>query len=252
MTTFWDNLSLPAALGCETAASSEILPDFERPDAAGRASSGRTNGGPASARRVEAAEADPYLAPALRAAAAARARTARIRSGQAQRQASIALQRAPEPPAQRLPPRPADPKPQPSRVETATTAVAPAPRGLSVAAAARATTVAFRPLPRNPEALARAWSPAAPASSAGAATAAPEPAASRTAPEPEPRQQRFARTIAAVERSQAAARARAPRAVDDQPPFGIVPRPALRRPDAAAAGSPWSRLRSLRKDAATE
>ena len=130
--------------------------------------------------------------------------------------------------------------------------MAPVARGLSVAAAARAATVAFRPLPRSPEALARAWSPVTPATPTEAAQPAPEPAPVGAAPPPAPRQQRFARTIAAVERFQAAARAREPGGAGDQPDSGIVPRPALRRPDPAAAGSPWSRLWRLRKDAAAE
>ena len=253
MTSFWDTLSMPAELRSETAGSSEIAPGAKRTDAAVRGPSGRTNGGPASAERVAAAEADPYLAPALKAAAAARARTARIRAGQAPRPASTAPQRAPERLAQRPAALPADPGPQPSNVETVAPAIAPEPRGLSVAAAARATTVAFHPMPRSPEALARAWSPATPTSPPEAAPPAPEPASIQPAPEPTPRQPRFSRTIAAVERSQAAARAREPGgAVADQPDSGIVPRPALRRPDAAAAGSPWSQLWSLRKDAAAE
>ncbi|HSA81525.1 MAG TPA: hypothetical protein VLE23_11960 [Geminicoccaceae bacterium] len=105
-------------------------------------------------------------------------------------------------------------------------------RGLSVAQTARASPIAFRPLQRRPEVA-----PAAPPPPA-------EPLAGVTPRRVEPRA-RFVKTVAELERSQAAATGR------EGPGARIVPRPALARPEqGAAAGSPWTRLWPRRKGSA--
>jgi hypothetical protein len=59
--------------------------------------------------------------------------------------------------------------------------------------------------------------------------------------------QRFAKTVAELERYQAAV------SRSEEPGPSIVPRPALARPQQGdAAGSPWSRLWARRKDPAAE
>jgi hypothetical protein len=143
-------------------------------------------------------------------------------------------------------------------------AAAPASRGLSVAEAARASRIAFRPL--RPEASAH---PAAPGSTTpppaatplptapgkagapGRAAAWPETDASPTeagspdepdrplVPERAFREQRFAKTLADLQRHHAATR-------PDEPWGKVVPRPAVPQSNPATTESRWSRLWSRR------
>ena len=110
-------------------------------------------------------------------------------------------------------------------------------RGLSVAEAARASTLAFQPLRRSPDLIGDG------ALRAPDATPPGEPVPPVTPGRVAPRA-RFAKTIAELERYQAAAASRW-----EEPGGRIVPRPALARPDQGdSAGSPWSRLWARRKD----
>ncbi len=135
--------------------------------------------------------------------------------------------------------------------------------GLSVAAAARASTIAFRPL-RRPAAAAwpepdelvltkaaevppapaarRALPAAPPAAAAPVAPSRPELLVPPPGPPRRPRleptqQQRFAKTIAELQRYQAASR---------EPGADLVPRPTLPPEDEGASGA-WSWLWSRRK-----
>ncbi len=115
MTSAWGMLTIPPAVGREDAAHRETVePEAERPDRSGPGSSGRINRTVAPP-RVVAGGPDPYLAPALRAAAAARAHTARIRAGRPQPVPQSLTERLADGAAAL----PADPVPQscPSRVE---------------------------------------------------------------------------------------------------------------------------------------
>lgn len=244
MTSAWGMLTIPPALGREDAAHREtVAPETERPDRSGPGSSGRINR-TAAPPRVVAGGPDPYLAPALRAAAAARAHTARIRAGRPQPVPQSLTERLADGAAAL----PADPVPQscPSRVESAgLPALAAGSRGLSVAAAAQASTVAFRPLRRASAPLLQDADPI----DAPAASAAPAPPPVDSRPRPAPRraepQRRFAKTIAEVERYRAATQG-------DEPGAHVVPSPVLARPDQdETAGAPWLRLWSRRKGPAT-
>ena len=124
--------------------------------------------------------------------------------------------------------------------------------GLSVAEAARASTLAFRPLRRSSELVLRevdlfgAGSPGTPLAP-GAAPPLPAEPLPRVTPERVEQQQRFARTVAELERYQAAA------SPWEEPGANIVPRPPLARPNQSdPAASPWSRLWARRKDPAAE
>jgi hypothetical protein len=243
MTSAWGMLTITPAVGREDAVARETIePDAERPDRSGPGSSGRINGTVAPP-RVVADGPDPYLAPALRAAAAARAHTARIRAAQPQPVARSLAERLPEVAL------PADAGPQPCGPGTgiaAATTIAADARGLSVAAAARASTVAFRPLRRSSAPLLQDADPV----SVPAAPAAPAPLPVDPGPRPAPRraepQRRFAKTIAEVERYRAATQG-------NEPGAHVVPSPVLARPDLdETAGAPWSRLWSRRKGPPTE
>ena len=125
-------------------------------------------------------------------------------------------------------------------------------RGLSVAEAAQASPVAFRPLRRSPDLL-LGQADLIGAGSAGAplAPAARSPGPAEPLPRVTPRRveqrQRFAKTVAELERYQAAV------SRSEEPGASIVPRPALAPPQQGdAAGSPWSRLWARRKDPAAE
>jgi hypothetical protein len=188
-----------------------------------------------------------YLA-AARQAAAAQARTAGIRAAQQERSAMPGPERGS---AQRpaAPPAGAMPAPAPP---VAGAAVVASGRGLSVAEAAQASPVAFRPLRRSPDPLLHqadligagsAGAPLAPA----ARTPGPAEPLPRVTPRRVEQRQRFAKTVAELERYQAAA------SRSEEPGASVVPRPALARPDQGdAAGSPWSRLWARRKDPAAE
>jgi hypothetical protein len=124
--------------------------------------------------------------------------------------------------------------------------------GLSVAEAARASTVAFRPLGRSADASFRqadligAGSTGAPLAPAATVLPPAEPLP-RITPERGAQHQRFARTVAELERYQAAA------SPWEGAGAAIVPRPALARPSQGdATASPWSRLRARRKNPAAE
>jgi len=188
-----------------------------------------------------------YLAAARQAAAAAQARTAGIRAAQQERAMPGPERGSPQRPA--APPPGAVPAPAP---RVAGAVVVPGARGLSVAEAAQASRVAFRPLRRSPDPLLHQ----ADLIAAGSAGVPVVPAARTPAPaEPLPRatprrveqRQRFAKTVAELERYQAAA------SHCEEPGASIVPRPALARPQQGdAAGSSWSRLWARRKDPAAE
>jgi len=75
MTSVLETLIMSDAFGSEPAEASESAPRAQRCDPAVPEPPGRMNGNALTARRAEAEEPDPYLAPALKAAAAARART---------------------------------------------------------------------------------------------------------------------------------------------------------------------------------
>ena len=123
-------------------------------------------------------------------------------------------------------------------------------RGLSVAEAARASALTFQPLRRSSEPSRRQ----AGLTEAKPQGALPTPAAAAAAPAEVlvalrrvEQRQRFAKTIAELERYQAAATPL------EEPGARVVPRPALARPaSSAAAGLPWSRLWARRKDPAPE
>jgi hypothetical protein len=189
-----------------------------------------------------------YLAAARQAAAAGQARTAGIRAAQQERSAMPGLERGS---AQRpaAPPAGAMPAPPPPVARAEVTAGG---RGLSVAEAARASPIAFQPLRRSSDLLLRqadligdgsSCAPLAPA----ARTPRPAEPLPRVTPRLVEQRQRFAKTVAELERYQAAA------SHCEEPGASIVPRPALARPEQDdAAGSPWSRLWARRKDPAAE
>jgi hypothetical protein len=186
-----------------------------------------------------------YLAAARQAAAAAQARTAGIRAAQQERAMPGPERGSPQRPA--VPPAGAMPAHAP-RVGGAV--VVPGRRGLSVAEAAQASPVAFRPLRRTPDPvlhqadLIGAGSAGAPLAPAAPGPAEPLP---RVTPRRVEQRQRFAKTVAELERYQAAV------SRSEEPGPSIVPRPALARPQQGdAAGSPWSRLWARRKDPAAE
>jgi hypothetical protein len=189
-----------------------------------------------------------YLAAARQTAAAAQAQTARIRAAQQERSAMPGPERG-------SPQRPAAPPAgavQAHAPPVAGAAVVEVGRGLSVAEAARASPIAFRPLRQSSDLLLHhsdlngAGSPGAPLAPA---SRVPEPAEPlpRVTPGRVEQQRRFAKTVAELERYQAAA------SHCEEPGASIVPRPALARPQQDdAAGSPWSRLWARRKDPAAE
>ncbi len=147
--------------------------------------------------------------------------------------------------------------------------------GLSVAEAARVSRIAFRPVrpdasprpaapaeDRQPPALPSIATPTGEATTAGQATVSPAPAATdaaptrpmtrpgtarllpgealqRALPERAVRQQRFAKTVAELERNQAATR-------PDEPWGNVVPRPAVPQSNPVNGDSRWSRLWSRR------
>jgi hypothetical protein len=132
-------------------------------------------------------------------------------------------------------------------------AAAPASRGLSVAEAARASRIAFRPLRQEASAhpaargRAAAW-PETDASPTEAGRPVTDGGVERLPPD-EPdrplvpgrafREQRFAKTVADLQRHQAATR-------PDEPWGKVVPRPAVPQSNPATTESRWSRLWSRR------
>ncbi len=96
--------------------------------------------------------------------------------------------------------------------------------------------------PATPTAPAKAVAPTAPAKAVtrpGASRLLPAEAVRRAVPERPPRQQRFAKTIAELQRYQAAVR-------PSEPWGNVVPRPAVPQSNAATSDSRWSRLWSRR------
>lgn len=189
-----------------------------------------------------------YLAAARQAAAAAQARAAGIRTAQQERAATPGPERgSPQRPA--VPPAGAMPAHAP---RVAGTVVVPDRRGLSVAEAAQASPLAFQPMRRGSDLLLHqadligAGSAGAPLASAARTPGRAEPLP-RVTPRRVEQRQRFAKTVAELERYQAAA------SRSEEPGASIVPRPALARPQQGdAAGSSWSRLWARRKDPAAE
>ena len=208
-----------------------------------------------------AAAAERYLAPALKAAAAARARSARIRAATVEALAP----RDAGPAGRALPPGPAAPPATAaghgwsvSEKPAAAPARAPAAGrrfgGLSVAAAARAATIAFQPVrrlappaaPSDPPPPVDPPAPTAPRARAPDREPPPAPGPpAATDPSPEPARgsgaeaQRFARTVAELERYLAASRAR-------EPGSDVVPRPTLPLVDQEPSARAWLRLWSRR------
>jgi hypothetical protein len=187
-----------------------------------------------------------YLAATRQSAAAARTKAASIRAA--------AQERAPMPVPERSRQRPAAPPAGavPGHNSPLAGATVVASSGLSVAEAARASTVAFRPLGRSADASFRqadligAGSTGAPLAPAATVLPPAEPLP-RITPERGAQHQRFARTVAELERYQAAA------SPWEGAGAAIVPRPALARPSQGdATASPWSRLRARRKNPAAE
>jgi hypothetical protein len=181
------------------------------------ASDGRRDRAGAPARWAPAGEAvsERYLAPALKAAAAARARSARIRADAA----AVSAPRDAGPAGRSLPP--AD-LPAPAELVTASPGVK--------SSCFRSPPPNDRPGPADlpaPAALrARAPEPGPPP--APAQPVAAEPARGSGA-------QRFARTVAELERSLAANRSR-------EAGSGLVPRPTLPLVDPEPSGRAWLRL----------
>ena len=104
------------------------------------------------------------------------------------------------------------------------------------------TTPAKAVAPAAPTAPAKAVAPTAPAKAVtrpGASRLLPAEAVRRAVPERPPRQQRFAKTIAELQRYQAAVR-------PSEPWGNVVPRPAVPQSNAATSDSRWSRLWSRR------
>jgi hypothetical protein len=175
-----------------------------------------------------------YLAAARQAAAAARARTDSIRAAQQERAARPGPERSP-PDRPAMPPAGTLPPPGPPVTGAAVGATR---RGLSVAEAAQASPLAFQPLRRSSDPIddgaLRAAGATSPVESLPAVT--PGRVAERA---------RFAKTIADLERYQAAA------SRWEEPGARLVPRRTRARSDQAdAAASPWSRLWARRKDPA--
>jgi hypothetical protein len=98
---------------------------------------------------------------------------------------------------------------------------------------------ATQPMPLKSAASAPPSSPARPVTRPGAARLLPAEAARGAVPERPPRPQRFAKTIAELQRYQAAAR-------QNEPWGKVVPRPAVPQSSPATPDSRWSRLWSRR------
>jgi hypothetical protein len=133
-------------------------------------------------------------------------------------------------PAGSAPPPATAPVPAPVDKAAALAKAAGAP-----ATAQRAVVPATSPAPLRTAEAGRPAAPVRPVTRPGAARLLPGEAARRPVPERAVRQQRFTKTIAELERHQAATR-------PDEPWGNVVPRPAVPQSNPVASDSRWSRL----------